>query len=45
MGETFALYLTKAHRMEMTAQEALDKVAVEWQKLIGTKIVYPPKTQ
>ena len=45
MGEILALYLTKAHRMEMTAQEALDKVAVEWQKLLQTEIVYPPKTQ
>jgi len=45
MGEILALYLTKAHRMEMTAQEALDKVAVEWKKLLQTEIVYPPKTQ
>ncbi|TET29137.1 extracellular solute-binding protein [Candidatus Aerophobetes bacterium] len=44
MGEILALYLTKAHRMEMTAQEALDKVAVEWQRLLGTSIVHPPKT-
>lgn len=45
MGEIMALYLTKAHRMEMTAQEALDKIAVEWQKILGTKLIYPPKTK
>lgn len=45
MAETLMLYLTKAHRREMTAQEALDKVAVAWKKLLGTEIVYPPKPQ
>ena len=45
MAEILMLYLTKAHRREMTAQEALDTVAVEWKKLLGTEIVYPPKTQ
>jgi multiple sugar transport system substrate-binding protein len=43
MAEILALYLTKAHRKEMTAQEALDEVAKEWHRLLGTEIVYQPQ--
>jgi multiple sugar transport system substrate-binding protein len=43
MSEILALYLTKAHRLEITPQEALDKVATEWQAVLKTKIIYPPK--
>jgi len=43
MSEILALYLTKAHRLEITPQEALDKVAVEWQAVLKTKVIYPPK--
>lgn len=43
MAEILALYVTKAHRQEITAQEALDAVALEFQKLLGTELKYPPK--
>ena len=45
MEEALALYLTKAHREEISAQEALDAVALEFQRLLGTQLVYPPKNQ
>lgn len=45
MAEILALYLTQAHRKEITSQEALDQVAIKWQELLKTEIINPPKTQ
>lgn len=41
MCQELQLYLTKAHRQEMTPKEALDTIAIKWKDILKTNLVYP----